>query len=131
MENKDDFKAKAIEEINKALKEKSKENFLRKIACHFFQDIVEKFKKRCEDKLNDFINNLLENDEANKFFEECDELNKNKELKFQKELDKYILNLQKKEEESQQKAIKQINVFKMESQENSSCESDNYLSRKA
>ena len=131
MENKDDFKAKAIEEINKALKEKSKENFLRKIACHFFQDIVEKFKKRCEDKLNDFINNLLENDEANKFFEECDELNKNKELKFQKELDKYILNIQKKEEESQQKAIKQINVFKMESQENSSCESDNYLSRKA
>ena len=121
MENKDDFKAKAVEEINKALKETSKENFLRKIACHFFQDIVNKFKERCENKLNGFINNLLENDEANKFFEECDALNENKELKFQKDLDKYIRNLQKKEEESQQKALKQINVFNMESQESSSC----------
>ena len=128
MENKDDFKAKAVEEINKALKEKSKENFLRKIACHFFQDIVNKFKERCENKLNSFINNLLENDEANKFFEECDALNENKELKFQKDLDKYIRNLQKKEEESQQKALKQINVFNMESQESSSCKSDNYPS---
>jgi adenylate kinase family enzyme len=131
MENIGDFKAKAVEEINKSLKEKSKENFLRKIACHFFQDIVEKFQQRCENKLNDYINNLLENDEANKFFEECDELNKNKELKFKKELDEYIRNLQKKEEESQQKALKKINVFNMENQSNSSCESDNYFSRKA
>ena len=121
MENKDDLKAKAVEEINKALKETSKENFLRKIACNFSQDIINKFKERCENKLNDFINNLLENDEANKFFEECDALNENKELKFQKDLDKYIRNLQKKEEESHQKALKQINAFNMESQESSSC----------
>ena len=131
MEDREAFKAKAVEEINKALKEKSKENFLRKISCHFFQDIVEKFKKRCENKLDEFINNLLENDEANKFFEECDELNKNKGLKFQKELDKYIRHLQEKEAESQQKALKKINTFNMENQGSSSCESDSYLSRKA
>jgi len=131
MEDREVFKAKAVEEINKALKEKSKENFLRKISCHFFQDIVEKFKKRCENKLDEFINNLLENDEANKFFEECDELNKNKGLKFQNELDKYIRHLQEKEAESQQKALKKINIFNMENQGSSSCESDSYLSRKA
>ena len=125
MENKNDLKAKALEEINKALKEKSKENFLRKIACNFFQEIVEKFKERCENKLNDFINNLLENEEANKFFEKCDALNENKELKFKKELDKYIKNLQKKEEESHQKALKQIKNFKMENQGYNSCELDN------
>ena len=130
MENKDILKAKAVEEINKSLKEKSKENFLRKIACNFFQVIVEKFKEKCEEKLNDFINNLLENDEANKFFEECDALNENKELKFKDELDKYIRNLKEKEAESQQKAIKYFNAFKMEDQGNGSCESDNYSSRK-
>ena len=129
MENKEDIKAKALEEINKALKEKSKENFLRKIACNFFQEIVEKFKERCENKLNDFINSLLENEEANKFFEECDALNENKELKFKKELDKYIKNLQKKEAESQQKALNKIKAFNMENHGYSSCESDNYPSK--
>ena len=128
MENRDDIKTKALNEINKALKKKSQENFLRKIACNFFQEKVEKFKERCESKLNDFINNLLENEEANKFFEECNALNENKELKFKKELDKYINNLQKKEAESQQKALNQIKAFNMENQGNSTCESDNYPS---
>ena len=130
MENKEDIKAKALEEINKALKRKSQENFLSKIACNFFQEIVEKFKERCESKLNDFINSLFENEEANKFFEECDALNGNKELKFKKELDKYIKNLQKKEAESQQKALNHIKAFNKENQGYGICESDNYPSNK-
>ena len=46
MNDKEILKAKAINEINTALKEKAIENFLSKIASQFFQDIATKFKNR-------------------------------------------------------------------------------------
>ena len=50
MNDKEILKAKAINEINTALKEKAIENFLSKIASQFFQDIATKFKNRSEER---------------------------------------------------------------------------------
>ena len=105
MKDKDELKAEATQEINKALKEKAVENFLAKIASQFFQDIVLKFKDKCEEKLNNFINNLLYNEEANEFFKSCDELNGNKKFKFEDDLKEYLEKLQTKEEESLKKSL--------------------------
>ena len=105
MNDKEILKTKAINEINTALKEKAIENFLSKIASQFFQDIVTKFKDQCELKLNGFINNLLNNEEANEFFKNCDEINGKKKLKFEKEKKEYLDNLLKKETESYKKSI--------------------------
>ena len=105
MKDKNALKAEATQEINKALKEKAVENFLSKIASQFFQDIVLKFKDKCEEKLNNFINNLLYNEEANEFFKSCDELNGNKKFKFENDIKTYLEKLQTKEEDSLKKSL--------------------------
>ena len=126
MNDKEILKAKAIDEINTALKEKAIENFLSKIASQFFQDIVTKFKDRCELKLNNFINNLLNNEEANEFFKNCDEINGKKKLKFEKEKKEYLDNLLKKETESYKKSInyQEKNKGNNMSNNSSECPSD-------
>ena len=91
MDNKEILKAKAVKEINAALKEKAIENFLSKISSQFFQDIVTKFKERCEQKLNTFINNLLNNEEANEFFKNCDEINGKKKRYSEQSIKQEIL----------------------------------------
>ena len=113
MKDKDELKAEATQEINKALKEKAVENFLAKIASQFFQDIVLRFKDKCEEKLNNFINNLLYNEEANEFFKSCDELNGNKKFQFEDDLKKYLEKLQTKEEESLKKSLNTQEESKM------------------
>ena len=122
MNDKEILKAKAIDEINTALKEKAIENFLSKIASQFFQDIVTKFKDRCELKLNNFINNLLNNEEANEFFKNCDEINGKKKLKFEKEKKEYLDNLLKKETESYKKSINYQEKIKGNNMGNNSSE---------
>ena len=112
MDNKEILKAKAVKEINAALKEKAIENFLSKISSQFFQDIVTKFKERCEQKLNTFINNLLNNEEANEFFKNCDEINGKKKLTFEKEKNEYLENLLKKETASYAKSAKYQDILK-------------------
>ena len=106
MKSKKELREEAIEEINKSLKKNAEENFLSRIASQFFQDIVLKFKERCELKINDFINNLLNNEQANNFLKECQILNANKGIKFEKEINEYIKRLQEKEKESREKALK-------------------------
>ena len=105
MKKKDELSAEAIEELNKSLKEKAQENFLSKFASQLFQDIILIFKKKCEEKLKIFINNLLNNKQANEFFKDCDALNENKKLKFEDELKKYIQNLENKETDSLKRAF--------------------------
>ena len=105
MKTRAEMNAEAIEEINKSLKPKAQENFLSKFASQLFKDIVTIFKKKCEEKLDKFIENLLNNKEANEFFKNCDDLNENKKLKFEKELKEYIEKLDKKEQDSYKKAL--------------------------
>ena len=105
MKTKEEMNEEAIKEINTSLKPKAQENFLSKFASQLFTDIVTIFKKKCEEKLNDFIENLLNNKEANEFFKNCDDLNGNKKLKFEEQLQKYIQNLDEKEQKSYQRAL--------------------------
>jgi len=117
MKTKEELKEEAEQEINKALREKAIENFLSKMASQFFKEIVSKFKERCELKLKEFIDNLLNNEQANEFFASCDEINGKKKLKFEEDINKYIKLLQQKEEESQKKAIQaKFGSSKMESE---------------
>ena len=117
MKTKADLKEEAEKEINNALREKAIENFLSKMASQFFKEIVFKFKERCELKLKEFIDNLLNNEQANEFFASCDEINGKKKLKFEEDINKYIKLLQQKEEESQKKAIQaKFGSSKMESE---------------
>ena len=117
MKTKAQLKEEAEQEINNALREKAIENFLSKMASQFFKEIVSKFKERCELKLKEFIDNLLNNEQANEFFASCDEINGKKKLKFEEDINKYIKLLQQKEEESQKKAIQaKFGSSKMESE---------------
>ena len=117
MKTKEELKEEAEQEINNALREKAIENFLSKMASQFFKEIVFKFKERCELKLKEFIDNLLNNEQANEFFASCDEINGKKKLKFEEDINKYIKLLQQKEEESQKKAIQaKFGSSKMESE---------------
>ena len=117
MKTKAELKEEAEQEINNALREKAIENFLSKMASQFFKEIVSKFKERCELKLKEFIDNLLNNEQANEFFASCDEINGKKKLKFEEDINKYIKLLQQKEEESQKKAIQaKFGSSKMESE---------------
>ena len=117
MKTKAQLKEEAEQEINNALREKAIENFLSKMASQFFKEIVFKFKERCELKLKEFIDNLLNNEQANEFFASCDEINGKKKLKFEEDINKYIKLLQQKEEESQKKAIQaKFGSSKMESE---------------
>ena len=117
MKTKAQLKEEAEKEINNALREKAIENFLSKMASQFFKEIVSKFKERCELKLKEFIDNLLNNEQANEFFASCDEINGKKKLKFEEDINKYIKLLQQKEEESQKKAIQaKFGSSKMESE---------------
>ena len=105
IKTKEQIKSEAENEINKALKEKAIEDFLTKIASQLFRDIVSIFKEKCEDKLDEFIKDLPNNKEVNEFFDNCDEINENKELNIKKDFQKYIQNLEKREEESLKKAL--------------------------
>ena len=112
MKTKEELKSKAIEEINKALKEKAIEKFLSNISSQFYKDIILKFKEKCELKLNEFINNLLNNEQANEFFKDCDALNENKKLIFEEDFNKYIENLRKKEMVSQDKSLRALERYR-------------------
>ena len=117
MKTKAQLKEEAEQEINNALREKAIENFLSKMASQFFKEIVSKFKERCELKLKESIDNLLDNEQANEFFANCEEINGKKKLKFEEDINKYIKLLQQKEEESQKKAIQaKFGSSKMESE---------------
>ena len=108
MKSKEEYQAEAIVDLNKALKEKAIDNFLSKIASHFYKDIVLIFKEKCEKKLDEFIKNLLNNKQANEFFRYCDALNENKKLKFDADFKEYIEKLKKEEIESKDRALSAI-----------------------
>ena len=119
----EEIKPQALEKINKALKEKAIDNFLSNISSQFYKDIILQFKEKCELKLNDFINNLLNNKQANEFFKDCDALNENKKLIFEEDFNKYIQNLRQKEFESQDKAYRALEQYRGNKSDNNGASS--------
>ena len=105
MKSKGELKSEVTEKLTNVLKDRAIEDFLKKSASEIYQSVVEIFKERLIAKLDEFINNIEKNKEANKFFDSCDVLNEKKEIKLQEKISKYIKELQKKEEQSQETAL--------------------------
>ena len=105
MKSKTELKNEVTEKLTNILKERAIEDFLKKSASEMYQSVVEIFKNKLNAKLDEYIDNIQNNKEANKFFDSCDVLNDNKEIKLQGQISKYIKELQKKEEQSQEKAL--------------------------
>ena len=129
MEKKEELKKCAILKLNSKLKEGAQKRFLAEVASQLFQDIVNKFQDKCKAKLDEYIDNLLNNKDAQNLFLYSDELNEKKGLKFEKELKEYLKTLEEKEKKSKQKALGQIKANKEEI-EGSSSISDSCRSNK-
>ena len=121
MKTKEEFQSEAIDELNRALKEKAINNFLSKVSSQFYKDIILIFKEKCEKKLDEFINNLLNNEQANEFFKNCDTLNENKKLKFDDDFRAYIEKLKKEEKESKDRALSAIEQNRENNMGDSKC----------
>ena len=105
MKSKGELKSEVTEKLTSVLKDRAIEDFLKKSASEIYQSVVEIFKAKLNAKVDEFINNIEKNKEANKFFDSCDVLNENKEIKLQGKISNYIKELQKKEEQSQERAL--------------------------
>ena len=105
MKSKGELKAEVTQKLTDILKDRAIEDFLKKSASEIYQQVVEIFRNKLMAKLDEFISDIEKNKEAIKFFDSCDVLNENKELKLNEQINKYIKSLQKREEESQERAL--------------------------
>ena len=105
MKSKGELKAEVTQKLTDILKDRAIEDFLKKSASEIYQQVVEIFRNKLMAKLEEFISDIEKNKEAIKFFDSCDVLNENKELKLNEQINKYIKSLQKREEESQERAL--------------------------
>ena len=105
MKSKGELKSEVTQKLNSVLKDKAIEDFLKKNAAEIYQQVIQIFKKKLNEKIDDFINNIDKNEEANKFFDNCEVLDEKKELKLREKIKPYIRELQKKEEQSQERAL--------------------------
>ena len=108
MKSKGELKAEVTQKLTDILKDRAIEDFLKKSASEIYQQVVEIFRNKLMAKLDEFISDIEKNKEANKFFDSCDVLNENKELKLNEQISKYIKTLQKREEDSQERALSPI-----------------------
>ena len=105
MRSKSELKSDITQKLTMVLKDKAIENFLKKNTAEIYQQVIEIFKKKINEKIDDFINNIDKNVEANQFFDSCEVLDEKKELKLREKINPYIKKLQKREEESQERAL--------------------------
>ena len=105
MKSKGELKSEVTQKLNSVLKDKAIEDFLKKNAAEIYQQVIQIFKKKLNEKIDDFINNIDKNEEANNFFDNCEVLDEKKELKLREKINPYIRELQKKEEQSQERAL--------------------------
>ena len=106
MKSKEEITYEASNAIKNQLKGPAEENFLKKYASCLFQDIVKIFETEMTRKIKQFIDNLNNNSEISKFFDSNDALNDDKNLAIEPQFKELIKGLRKKEEESQEKALK-------------------------
>ena len=134
-ETKEQIIEKAKYEIKEQLKQPSEEKFLKRYASCLFQDIINIFHNEMKKKIDNFILNINNNEEINNFFNSNETLNDQGNLKIKEKFDEYIKSLQKKEFESQEKALKmeqgldesqEMSVEYGKSQESQSYEINNY-----
>ena len=105
MKSKAELKSEATEKLTKVLKARAIEDFLKSCTSKLYQSVVEIFKNKLNAKLDEFITNIEKNKEANQFFESCDALNDKKGIKLTEKIDKFIKELQNREEKSQERAL--------------------------
>ena len=107
MKSKEELQETASNEIKAQLKKPAQENFLKAVASNLFQDIIKTFEKEMVTKVKEFIKNLKNNNEVNEFVQSFDLIqDENKSLKIEKDFEIYIKKLQKKELDSQERALK-------------------------
>ena len=91
IKTKEEIKKSAENEIKNQLQKPAEENFLKKLSSNLFQKIINIFNKKMLEKLNEFINNLNNNKEVNKFIQNFDIIpNEVKNLKIKQQFDEYI-----------------------------------------
>ena len=105
MKSKGELKAEVTQKLNSVLKDKAIEDFLKKNAAEIYQQVIQIFKKKLNEKIDDFINNIDKNEEVNNFFDSCEVLDEKKELKLRVKINSYIKELQNKEAQSQERAL--------------------------
>ena len=71
----------------------------------FINKLFKFSKKKLNEKIDEFINNINKNEEVNNFFDSCEILDEKKELKLREKINPYIKELQEKEAQSQEKAL--------------------------
>ena len=104
-ENNEELKSKAKLKLTALLKERFIEDCLKKYSSKMIQFIIQIFQTKLNNKIEEFINNIDKNKEAQNFFTTCDILNENKQLKINEKINTYIKALKKREEESGIKAF--------------------------
>ena len=103
--NNEELKSKAKLKLTTLLKERFIEDCLKKYSSKMIQFIIQIFQTKLNNKIEEFINNIDKNKEAQNFFTTCDILNENKQLKINEKINTYIKALKKREEESRIKAF--------------------------
>ena len=106
MKSKEELTEEATNLINKELKESSEEKFLTENSSSLYQKIVSIFQTKMLKKIDEFIDNLDRNENFINFVKECGIFDEKKSLEIEKEFNKYIKNLEEKEKESQDNAMK-------------------------
>ena len=73
---------------------------MKNTSAELYKDIIEIFSNKLKNIINEFINNIDKNKEVTKFFNSCNILNEEKELKRRGQINKYIKQLREKGEQS-------------------------------
>ena len=106
MKSKEELTDEAANIINKKLKESLEETFLSKNASSLYQYIASIFQTKTLKKIDEFIDNLNNNQDFINFIQNNGIFDENKNLKIEEKFKIYIKNLQEKENKSQENAVK-------------------------
>ena len=109
MKSKDEIKNEATNAIKENLKEEAEEFFLKKTSGILYQHIIDIFKTEMLNKINNFIENIENNDRIQQVFKSFKILEPPKKL--EEEFNKYIEALKKIEDESNEKTKNQMNSY--------------------
>jgi len=109
MKSKDEIKNEAINKIKENLKEKAEEFFLKKTSGILYLHIIDIFKTEMLNKINNFIENIENNDRIQQVFKSFKILEPPKKL--EEEFNKYIETLKKIEDESYEKTKNQMKSY--------------------
>ena len=106
MKSREELTSEAATELKNQLRQPCEENFLKKMSSNLFRDIIKIFVNEMTCKIKNFVKNLNNNKEVNKFFEFLENDKDKQKLKIDDKFDELVRILRKKEEQSQEKALK-------------------------